>query len=326
VKTTRIMLLATAGSLAAFAAQARDQIQIVGSSTVFPFTTAVAEEFGRTSGMPTPVVESTGTGGGMKLFCGGVGESTPDLTNASRRIKASEFELCKTNGVTEIIESSVGFDGIAVANAKDGPVFDITLATLCKALVVGAGEPATWDEIDPSLPAIKIEVLGPPPSSGTRDSFEELALAKGCEEAGVAVEEIAIRQDGVWVDSGENDNLIVSKLGANPNAIGVFGYSFLEENTDTLKSAVIDGFEADYDTISSGDYPLSRTMYIYAKKAHIGLVPGIAEFLAAYTSPEVSGEDGFLTDKGLIALPPDVFAANADAVANGVVITGEGLH
>lgn len=323
MKSQNVFALAAAAAIVAGAAEARDQIRIVGSSTVFPFTTAVAEQFGQTSGMPTPVVESTGTGGGIKLFCAGIGEDHPDLTNASRRMKASEFADCQAAGVTDIIESQIGFDGIAIANSKEGPVFEITLGTLCQALVVGAGEPATWDEIDPSLPAIAIEVLGPPPSSGTRDSFEELALAKGCEEAGLTIEEIEVRQDGVFIESGENDNLIVSKLQANPNALGVFGYSFLEQNQDTLQSAVVDGVEASYDTISSGEYPISRTLFIYAKNAHIGVIPGVAEFLAEFTSAAASGEDGYLTDKGLIALPAELHAANAEAVAAQTAMSAE---
>ncbi len=326
MKQLNIIALAAAASIVAGAAEARDQIRIVGSSTVFPFTTAVAEQFGQTSGMPTPVVESTGTGGGIKLFCAGIGEDHPDLTNASRRIKASEFADCQAAGVTDIIEASIGFDGIAIANSNEGPEYDITLATLCQALVVGAGEPATWDEIDASLPAIAIEVLGPPPSSGTRDSFEELALSAGCEEAGIELEEIEVRQDGVYIESGENDNLIVSKLQANPNALGVFGYSFLEQNADTLQSAIVDGVEANYETISSGDYPLSRTLYVYAKKAHIGVIPGIAEFLAEFSSDAASGDDGYLVEKGLISLPADLHKANAEAIAAGTLLTADLLN
>ena len=325
MKSQKFIAFAATAVIAAGAAQARDQIRIVGSSTVFPFTTAVAEQFGRTSGMPTPVVESTGTGGGMKLFCAGIGEDHPDMTNASRRIKLSEFEECQAAGVTDIIESQIGFDGIAIANSNEGPAFDLTLGMLCQALVVGAGEPEQWDEIDPSLPAIPIEVLGPPPSSGTRDSFEELALAAGCKEAGIELEEIEVRQDGVYIESGENDNLIVSKLQANPNALGVFGYSFLEQNSDTLQSAIVDGFHADYETIASGEYPISRTLFIYAKKAHIGVIPGIAEFLAEFSSDAASGAEGYLTEKGLIALLEDGHAENARIVSAGETITADGL-
>ena len=325
MKSQKFIAFAATAVIAAGAAQARDQIRIVGSSTVFPFTTAVAEQFGRTSGMPTPVVESTGTGGGMKLFCAGIGEDHPDMTNASRRIKLSEFEECQAAGVTDIIESQIGFDGIAIANSNEGPAFDLTLGMLCQALVVGAGEPEQWDEIDPSLPAIAIEVLGPPPSSGTRDSFEELALAAGCEEAGIELEEIEVRQDGVYIESGENDNLIVSKLQANPNAVGVFGYSFLEQNSDTLQSAIVDGVQADFETIASGEYPISRTLFIYAKKAHIGVIPGIAEFLAEFSSDAASGAEGYLTEKGLIALPEDGHAENARIVSAGETITADGL-
>jgi phosphate transport system substrate-binding protein len=326
MKVSATLTVTAIVALCAAPALARDQIRIVGSSTVFPFTTAVAEAFGAASGNPVPVVESTGTGGGMKLFCEGVGENTPDMTNASRRIKPSEFEACVAAGVTDIIEVKLGFDGIAIAGSKEGPSFDLTLANLCVALVKGAGEPATWAEIDPSLPDLAIEVLGPPPSSGTRDSFEELALTPGCEDAGLTIEEVEVRDDGVWIDSGENDNLIVSKLEGNPDALGVFGYSFLEENSDALQSAVVEGVEAGYDAIASGEYPIARTMYLYAKAAHLSEVTGAAEFLAAYTSAEASGPDGYLVEKGLIALPDDVFAANAKAVSEGVLLQASDLE
>ena len=209
-----IAAIAVAGS-----AMARDQIKIVGSSTVFPFSTAVAEAFAKSTGQPTPVVESTGSGGGLKLFCSGVGTDTPDITNSSRRMKAKEFKQCQDNGVTDIVEAVVGFDGIVVANSKDAPDFALSRAILFKALAKGQGEPTMWNEIDPSLPAARIEVLGPPPSSGTRDAFEELAMQEGCKEAGLSKDEckkVEIRDDGAWVDAGENDNLIVSKLEANP--------------------------------------------------------------------------------------------------------------
>ncbi|MEL6311696.1 MAG: substrate-binding domain-containing protein, partial [Pseudomonadota bacterium] len=276
-------------------AAARDQIRIVGSSTVFPFATAVAESFGKASGFPTPVVESTGSGGGLKLFCGGVGADHPDITNASRRMKTSEFDLCQGNGVTDITEVFVGYDGIVVANDRSGPDFTLTRAQLFTALVKGQGEPAMWSDVDPSLPAIKIEVLGPPPSSGTRDAFEELALEKGCREAGLdkaACKKIEVRDDGAYVDAGENDNLIVQKLQANANAIGVFGFSFLEENASKIKGATVDGTVPTFDNILTGAYPLSRTMYFYVKQAHVGVIPGIMEYVAEFVSQDASANGG----------------------------------
>ncbi|MEM6676318.1 MAG: substrate-binding domain-containing protein [Pseudomonadota bacterium] len=292
-------------------AAARDQIRIVGSSTVFPFSTAVAESFGKASGFKTPVVESTGSGGGLKLFCAGVGVEHPDMTNASRRMKTSEFDLCQSNGVTDITEVFVGYDGIVVANDKSGPDFALTREQLCKALVKGAGEPAMWSDVDPSLPAIKIEVLGPPPSSGTRDAFEELALEEGCEDAGIEVE-IEVRDDGAYVDAGENDNLIVQKLQANPNAIGVFGYSFLEENSGAIKGATVNGVVPTFDNILTGDYSLSRTMYFYVKNAHVGVVPGIMEYVAEFVSQDASADGGYLVERGLIPLDGSAHQDNAE--------------
>ncbi|MEM1344709.1 MAG: substrate-binding domain-containing protein [Pseudomonadota bacterium] len=303
-------------------AAARDQIKIVGSSTVFPFATAVAEQFGKTSTFPTPVVESTGSGGGLKLFCAGVGTEHPDVTNASRRIKASEFQMCQENGVTGIVESVAGYDGIVVANAEAAPDYALTRAHLCLALVEGAMNPmpTNWNDVDPALPAVKIEVLGPPPSSGTRDAFEELALEEGCEEAGVEAE-IEIRDDGAYVDAGENDNLIVSKLEANPDALGVFGYSFLEENAGKIKGATIGGVEPSFDNILEGDYPLARSLYFYVKKAHVGVIPGLMEYAAEFVSEDASGEFGYLAEKGLIPLPADAHRENAESVMTQIEMT-----
>ncbi len=309
-------------SLAAGAASARDQIRIVGSSTVFPFSTAVAEQFGNTTDFPTPVVESTGSGGGLKLFCAGVGEEHPDITNASRRMKKSEFDDCQANGVTDIVESIVGYDGIVVANAISGPSFSLTREQLVIALAENGPKPTMWNEVDPSLPAIKIEVLGPPPSSGTRDAFEELVMHEGCEGAGIDCDEVSIREDGVYVDAGENDNLIVSKLEANPNALGVFGFSFLDQNSDAIKGADVDGVEPTFDNIASGDYPVSRSLYYYIKVAHVGVIPGIAEYAAEFSSEDAAGEDGYLSDKGLIPLPEDMFEENAERVNTLTVLTG----
>ncbi|MEM7506615.1 MAG: substrate-binding domain-containing protein [Pseudomonadota bacterium] len=308
-------------------AAARDQIKIVGSSTVFPFSAAVAETFGKTTAFRTPVVESTGSGGGLKLFCAGVGTEHPDITNASRRMKAKEWKLCNENGVIDIVESIIGFDGIVVANAKSGPDFTgLTREILFKALVKGQGEPQMWSDIDPSLPAVKIEVLGPPPSSGTRDAFEELAIQKGCQKAGLekaTCKNAEMRDDGAYVDAGENDNLIVSKLTANPNAVGVFGFSFLDQNADKIKGATVGGVEPTFENIAAGDYPVSRSLYFYVKKAHVGVVPGIAEYAAEFVGENASGEDGYLTDKGLIPLEEDAHADNAGRVTSLTVMTGE---
>jgi phosphate transport system substrate-binding protein len=311
------------------AALARDQLRIVGSSTVYPFTTAVAEQFGKASGK-TPVVESTGTGGGLKLFCAGVGEQTPDIANASRPIKKAEFEDCQKNGVTDIVEIKIGLDGIVIANAKNGPEFSLMQEELFLALAKEIHDEnlnfipnphKTWQNVDPLLPDIKIEVLGPPPTSGTRDAFLELIMEKGAKGFGALrdmkeadekngtknYEKVwkSLREDGAYIDAGENDNLIVQKIEANPNAVGVFGFSFLEENKAKIKSILVGGVAATYEDIANGKYPGSRSLFIYVKKAHVGLIPGIKEFLAEYVSPKTNGEDGYLVDKGLIAMPKE---------------------
>ena len=305
------------------AAEARDQIRIVGSSTVFPFATAVAEEFGKTTGHKTPVVESTGSGGGLKLFCAGVGVDHPDVTNASRRIKTSEVERCAENGVTDITEVKIGYDGIVLANSRATEPFSITLQQLYLALAKDVPSDGgmvpnpnqTWADVDASLPAVKIEVLGPPPTSGTRDAFVELAMEGGCKtfpdikalkkQDKQAYKSIchAIREDGAFVEAGENDNLIVQKLDANPGALGIFGYSFLEQNRDKVQGSTINGVEPDFDTIADGSYPVSRSMYFYVKKAHVGVIPGIDEFVATFTDEDAWGPYGYLADKGLIPLP-----------------------
>ena len=328
----------TAFTLAALAATAtaaiagRDQIRIVGSSTVFPFATVVAEELGRTTDYKTPVVESTGTGGGMKLFCAGVGIDTPDISNASRRMKASEWEMCVENGVSAITEVEIGYDGIVLANAKDAPDFAITRADLWHALAEAGGKPARWSDVDPALPAERIEVLGPPPSSGTRDAFEELVMIEGCMEAGKEKdfcrrEGREIRRDGAYVDAGENDNLIVAKLEANPVALGIFGFSFLDQNTDRIKGAEIDGVLPEFENIADGSYPVSRKLYFYIKKAHVGVVPGIQEYAALFLSDKMMDEDeGALIEKGLIPLPEDELEAMRARVETLEEMTGEGLH
>ena len=305
------------------AASARDQIRIVGSSTVFPFSTAVAEQFGRSTEFQTPVVESTGSGGGLKLFCAGVGTEHPDITNASRRMKESEFKLCAENGVTEVTEAVVGFDGIVVANAKTGIPFQITREQLVIALAENGPKPTLWSEVDPSLPGLKIEVLGPPPSSGTRDAFEELVMDEGCEGTDlVDCETVSVREDGVYVDAGENDNLIVSKLEANPNALGVFGFSFLDQNSDVLQGATVDGVEPTFENIADGLYPVSRSLYFYIKNAHVGVVPGIQEYAVSFMSNAASGEEGYLVDKGLIPLPASDHEMIQGAVDELKMMTG----
>ncbi|MEM6593316.1 MAG: PstS family phosphate ABC transporter substrate-binding protein [Pseudomonadota bacterium] len=311
------ILVAAASSVAT----ARDQIRIVGSSTVFPFSTAVAEQFGRSTDFQTPVVESTGSGGGVKLFCAGVGTEHPDITNASRRMKSTEFALCQENGVTDITEAVIGYDGIVVANAKGGPVFSLTREQLVTALAANGPKPEMWNEVDPSLPAIKIEVLGPPPSSGTRDAFEELVMEEGCEGAGIECDGIEIREDGAYIEAGENDNLIVSKLEANPNALGVFGFSFLDQNADALQGSMVDGVEPTFENIAAGDYPVSRSLYFYIKQAHVGVIPGIQEFANEFMSENAAGEEGYLVDKGLIPLPEDMFDTVSGNVASLKALT-----
>ena len=318
------------------AAEARDQIRIVGSSTVFPFAAVVAEEFGKTTDNKTPVVESTGSGGGLKLFCAGVGVGHPDITNASRRIKSSEVDRCAENGVTDITEVKFGFDGIVLANSKAIEPFSITLQQLFLALAkdvpsdggMVANPNQTWADVDASLPAVEIEVLGPPPTSGTRDAFVELAMEGGCMtfpdiEALKKQDKMAykalchsIREDGAFVEAGENDNLIVQKLKANPSALGIFGYSFLDQNRDKVQGSTINGIAPDFDTIADGSYPVSRSMYFYVKKAHVGVIPGIEEYIATFTDEDAWGPYGYLADKGLIPLPDaDREAMRAQATA-----------
>ncbi len=321
----RFLLAASLVALTAVPAlAARDQIRIVGSSTVYPFTTAAAEQFGKASGMKTPVVESTGTGGGMKLFCAGIGEDTPDFTNASRRIKKSEFDDCAKNGVTEVIEIKVGFDGLSIAQSKDAPDVSLTKQQVFMALAKEVPDKdgklvpnpyKNWSDIDPSLPNVKIEVLGPPPTSGTRDSFMELVMEAGAakfeslealkKSDAKAFEKVwkAMREDGAYVEAGENDNLIVQKLQANPKALGIFGFSFLEENAAVIKDVAVDGVKASYESIADGSYKVARPLYVYAKKQHVGVIPGMQEFIAEYVSDKALGEDGYLSEKGLVTLP-----------------------
>ncbi len=324
-KTLSFTAVAFATVIATPALAERKEIKIVGSSTVFPFSTTVAEQFGQKTEFATPVVESTGSGGGMKLFCAGVGTNHPDITNASRRMKAKEWKLCQENGVTDIVESIIGFDGIVIANGIDAPSFELTIDILYKALAKGQGEPTKWSDIDPSLPDMAIEVLGPPPSSGTRDAFEELVIQKGGKAAGLEKSEykkLEIQTDGAWIDAGENDNLMVQKLATNPAAVAVFGYSFLDQNSDTIKGATINGVAPEFEKIASGEYKVSRSLFYYVKKQHVGVVPGIAEFAAEFSSEAAAGEEGYLIDKGLIPLSFEAFNANTKVMGNLVVMTG----
>ena len=323
--TTSIFMTtsALAIGLCTHTASARDQINIVGSSTVFPFSTTVAERFGKNTEFKTPVVESTGSGGGLKLFCAGVGENTPDIANASRRIKASEVELCAKNGVTDIVEVKIGFDGIVLANSREADVMKVTrkdiFLALAKNVPDGEGKTKpnpykTWADVNPSLPATKIEVLGPPPTSGTRDAFVELAMEGGCKKVDwiKALKKSdkgayktlchTIREDGAFVEAGENDNLIVQKLEVNPNAFGIFGYSFLDQNSDKVQGSMVGEVEPTFENIADGAYPISRSLYFYVKKAHIGVIPGIEGYLGEFISEDAAGEDGYLADKGLIPM------------------------
>jgi len=329
-----------AGALFAHTASAqstRDYISIVGSSTVYPFATVVAESFGKTTKFKTPKIESTGSGGGFKLFCAGVGVQTPDITNASRRIKASEVADCATNGVNDIVEVVIGYDGIVVANSKDAPAMSLTRKDLYMALAKDVPDPAgaerlvanpykTWKDVNPGLPAVKIEVLGPPPTSGTRDAFVELAMEGGCQAFGwiAAIKKQdekqfqavchTVREDGAFIEAGENDNLIVQKLEANPRALGIFGFSFLDQNSDRIRGSRVDGVEPTFDSIADGSYPVSRPLYFYVKKAHVGKVPGIMEYLEEFTREDTWGDFGYLADRGLIPLPEGVRAKARDQI------------
>jgi phosphate transport system substrate-binding protein len=312
-------------ALAALASPAlADDIRIVGSSTVYPFTTAVAENFAKKTGLPTPIVEATGTGGGIKMFCEGDGPNTLDAVNASRPIKKEELENCKKNGVEKITELEIGIDAIVMAESKDGADFSLTTKQIYQALaksVIIDGEVVAnpyekWSDIDASLPAKKIEVLGPPPTSGTRDSFVELVIEKECKalikESGMTVSADdekslckSIREDGAYVEAGENDNLIVQKLINNPNAIGIFGFSFLEENGSEIKGVTINGMVPEYETVASGDYPISRKLYVYFKDTNLESKPALSAFLEEYKSEQAIGEEGYLVEKGLIPLPKE---------------------
>jgi len=317
-------MAATIGITGALAA--RDYISIVGSSTVYPFATVVAEQFGKSTAYKTPKIESTGSGGGFKLFCAGVGVENPDITNASRAIKKSEFETCVANGVKDIIEVKIGYDGIVLANSKQTEPLKLTRKDIFLALAKEVPDPSggeklipnpykTWKDINSSLPEKSIEVLGPPPTSGTRDAFVELAMEPGAEEFdwikaikktdGKKFTAIAhtIREDGAYVEAGENDNLIVQKLEANPNAVGIFGFSFLDQNMDKIQGSFVDGVQPTFEAIADGQYPVSRPLFFYVKKAHVDVIPGIKEYLTEFTSEQAWGAEGYLSEKGLIPMP-----------------------
>ena len=334
VFTAAVLLAASAQAL-----DSRNYIEVVGSSTVYPFATTVAEKFGKSSDFKTPKIESTGSGGGIKLFCKGLGVDTPDITNASRRIKVRELEQCRNKGVTDVIELLMGYDGIAFANSVESPQLSLSRRDIFLALAekIPGGESGAemvknpnvlWSDVNPDLPATKIEVLGPPPTSGTRDAFVELAMEGGCktfdwikalkktDKATYKSHCHRIREDGHYVEAGENDNLIVNKLEANPNAFGIFGFSFLDQNSDKVQGAIIDGFEPTFESIADGDYKVSRPLYMYIKKAHISIVPGIAEYLAEFTAERTWGDEGYLADKGMIPLGEELRATVAESIRN----------
>ncbi len=314
-------------------AEARDHIKIVGSSTVYPYAQAVAEEFAQKTGNKAPVLESTGTGGGMKIFCAGVGEKHPDITNASRRMKRSEWDTCQKNGVKSITEVHIGYDGLSIAHSREAPDMDLTKVQLYLALAKQVpvngrlvdNPYRQWSEIDPKLPAIPIIVYGPPPTSGTRDAFVELVFHEVCSKGELPFwakkkEELkdkkafkayvkancsAMRTDGPFIEAGENDNLIVQKLKADEKALGIFGYSFLYENEDTLKPVTINGVSPSIETIADGSYTISRPLYFYVKNAHRRFVPGLNDYVAEFVSEDAFGPDGYLVERGLVSLPDE---------------------
>ena len=319
---------------------ARDQINIVGSSTVYPFSTVVAENFGNKTGIKVPKIESTGSGGGMKLFCKGLGTGHPDITNASRRIKKNEFNQCKENGI-DVVEIKVGYDGIVIANSKKAKLLNLTkrqiFLALAKQVPEGNKEGGSlvdnpnkkWSDIDPNLPNKKIEVLGPPPTSGTRDAFNELAIEGGCKTfpklKAIKKQDKkkykaicrAVREDGAFIEAGENDNLIVQKLVENESAFGVFGFSFLIENEDKIQGSTVDGIAPTMETIADKSYGVSRPLYFYVKLAHVDVIPGIREFLAEYTSDDSWGPGGYLEERGMIPMPEnerEFFKKNAEEI------------
>ena len=330
-------LLGAAAALAMLAAAdtayaARDYVWGAGSSTVFPFATRVAENFAKKTGRKSPKIESLGTGGGIKMFCGGTGEQFPDVANASRPMKKSEFEACAANGVTDILELKIGYDGIVVAMDKSAPDYNFKLEHLYLGLADNTlrggklikNPYKTWNEIGSGLPKTRILAYGPPPTSGTRDAWNELGIEggagrfptlkamKGQDEKTFRAQVSPMRTDGGWVDAGENDNAIIGTIRKTPNAIGVFGYSFLEQNANTIKVASIDGVKPSVQTITSGAYPISRSLFIYVKKSQIGVTPGLSEFVREFVSDAATGRGGYLQSRGLIPLPPKLHIQNKD--------------
>ena len=316
-------------------AQARDQIKIVGSSTVYPYATVVAEQFGKKGSFKTPVIESTGTGGGMKLFCAGIGINHPDITNASRAIKTKEKALCEKNGVKDIIEVVVGNDGITFSHSVKAPDADFTKEQLWRALAAKVDVDGKlvenpykkWSDIDASLPNKKIEILIAPPTSGTRDAWNSLVMDKGCSKAAKSLfgdkakkECVKMREDGYAVEAGENDTLIVQKLAANPDAYGFFGYSYLLANKDKIKAAAVNGVKPSLEGIQDYSYPIARPLFFYVKKAHVGVVPGLKEFLVEFTSSKAMGSRGYLTDIGLVPLASDKYKITRTAAKDLVTI------
>ena len=317
-------------------AQARDQIKIVGSSTVYPYATVVAEQLGKKGSFKTPVIESTGTGGGMKLFCAGIGINHPDITNASRAIKTKEKALCEKNGVKDIIEVVVGNDGITFSHSVKAPDADFTKEQLWRALAAKVDVDGKlvenpyqkWSDIDASLPNKKIEILIAPPTSGTRDAWNSLVMNEGCSKAAKSLfgdkakkECVKMREDGYAVEAGENDTLIVQKLAANPDAYGFFGYSYLLANKDKIKAAAVNGVKPSLEGIQDYSYPIARPLFFYVKKAHVGVVPGLKEFLAEFTSQKAMGSRGYLTDIGLVPLASDKYKITRTAAKDLVTIT-----
>ena|SRR5690554_1705110 len=339
--------VALAGTMAAVStpAMARDTINIVGSSTVYPFATVVAERFGRNTDFPTPKLESTGSGGGLKLFCAGIGTEHPDISNASRRMKKSEFDMCQDNGVESITEVRIGADGIVIANSKEADKMDLSLQHIFLALAKEVPDPnggdklvanpyQNWSEIDANLPNKPISVMGPPPTSGTRDAFVEIAMEGGCKTFdfikamdGDEIKSVchSMREDGPFVEAGENDNLIVQRLAQDKDIVGIFGYSFLMENTNRIQAATIAGVEPTPETIAAEEYPVARSLFFYIKNAHVGVVPGLKEYAESFTTEAAWGDNGYLVDVGLIPNPRDTRMDVAKKVRSLTPMTGNEL-
>ena len=302
----RLVVIAFIMSLMTITSYARDQINIVGSSTVYPFSTVVAERFGKLGKFKTPVIESTGTGGGMKLFCAGIGVNTPDMSNASRKIKSKEIKLCKNNGVTDITEVIVGLDGIAFTSSVKGKEYNFTKIHLWEAMADLGPRPTKWSDIDPSLPDHKIAILTPPATSGTRDAWNSLVMKKGCPEE-ILKEKgkkacYMLREDGPVIEVGENDTLIINKLVGEPQYFGIFGFSYYDNSKDKVQAHKIEGVEISLKAIQDGSYPISRPLFFYVKNQHIGVIPGIDEYVKEFTSKRAAGKRGYLLDLGLVPL------------------------